>query len=139
MKKTIHVAVGIVVNDEKKILIAKRPEDSHQGGLWEFPGGKVEKNESTFDALVREFREEVDINIQEASPFIKINHDYIDKSVVLDVWQSEKFTGDAKGLEGQEVKWISFLELSNYSFPEANKTIILKLKEAQAGIKSSNL
>jgi len=127
MKKEIHVAVGIVINQGKRILIAKRPENSHQGGLWEFPGGKVEDNETAFDALVREFREEVDLSISKASPFIKIKHDYSDKSVVLDVWQCEEFTGEAKGVEGQEVKWVAKTDLSNFSFPDANQAIIKKL------------
>lgn len=124
MKKTVHVVVGIVVNKNNEILIAKRPDNLHQGGLWEFPGGKVEQNESVFEALVREFREEVDIHIQTAEALTKIEHDYTDKSVLLDVWRSEEFDGLAKGIEGQEIKWVAPAELKQYQFPEANKPIV---------------
>lgn len=127
MKKTVHVAVGIIVNDNNQILIAKRPKESHQGGLWEFPGGKVEADESVFDALVREFREEVDLIIQTAEPFMDIYHDYGDKAVRLDVLLCKQFSGFASGMEGQELEWVSLSEIHDYDFPKANKAIIDKL------------
>jgi len=127
MKKTIHVAVGIILNDRDQVLIAKRPNNLHQGGLWEFPGGKVEKDEDVFEALVREFREEVDLVINDADEFMKIHHDYGDKKVILDIWKSKNFTGVARGIEGQKIRWVAPKELQQFQFPDANRAIVEKL------------
>lgn len=141
-KKTtqvVHVCVAVIArlnstSGETEILIAKRPDHVHQGGLWEFPGGKVELGESIIDALDRELFEELDIKIKPLSeairgveayrPLIQIRHDYPDKSVFLDVWRVQSFSGEPKGKEGQKVCWVNMNELQGYAFPEANKPII---------------
>lgn len=120
----VHVAVAVIQNKHGQILIAKRPEDSHQGGLWEFPGGKVEQNESVQQALSRELFEETGIKILDSEPLIRIHHCYTDKTVLLDVWCVVDFTGDAHGKEGQQVAWVSRDSLSEYTFPKANLPII---------------
>lgn len=125
--KKVHVAVGVVKNHNGKILLSKRADHLHQGGLWEFPGGKVEQDETVFDALVREFQEEVNITIQQAEPLMTIHHDYGDKQVLLDVWLSEQFIGEAKSNENQLIEWVLPNQLHRYHFPEANKAIIEKL------------
>ena len=124
----IHVAVAVIKNQQGQIFIAKRPENSHQGGLWEFPGGKVESDETVLEALKRELLEEVGILLIKASPLIRIPHDYGDKSVLLDVWQIEKFSGNAFGNEGQETRWINKGSLSEYDFPLANLPIITAIQ-----------
>jgi 8-oxo-dGTP diphosphatase len=115
-----------------KVLLAKRAKHQHQGGLWEFPGGKVESGESVFDALVREFIEEVGVRITRAEPFQKIKHVYVesdgDKEVLLDVWLSRQFEGQAQGKENQAIAWVDISQLDQYSFPQANQAIIDKLK-----------
>lgn len=120
----VHVAVAVIKNSDGQYFIAKRPQDSHQGGLWEFPGGKIETNESVLEALERELLEEVGITPVKATPLIQIHHDYSDKSVLLDVWQIENFTGVASGNEGQQTKWINKTDFSCYDFPLANLPII---------------
>ena len=120
----LHVAVGVIKNAAGDILIAQRPTNVHQGGLWEFPGGKVEKNESAVQALRRELQEELGINVERSEPLIKIQHHYADVSVLLDVWQVEGFFGDAHGREGQPIRWVAAGNLKNYTFPEANLPII---------------
>ncbi|WP_418357944.1 8-oxo-dGTP diphosphatase MutT [Shewanella basaltis] len=127
MQKRIHVAVGIVINEHKQVLLAKRPEHLHQGGKWEFPGGKVEQNESVTDALIREFKEEVNLNISSTTEFMDISHDYPDKHVRLDIHLITDFNGNASGMEGQQVKWVKVQSLNEYEFPEANKPILEKL------------
>lgn len=122
----VHVVVGLVQKD-KQILIAKRPREKHQGGLWEFPGGKLEAGESPFSALSRELKEEVGIDIHSADSFLKIYHHYPDKSVFLDIYSIEKFSGQARGQEGQIVKWIAKDELYTYDFPAANQKILKAL------------
>jgi len=122
-RKRIQV-VAAVIERNNNIFIAKRPDHLHQGGLWEFPGGKVESNETPIDALKRELFEEIDITVISAQPLIKIHHDYHDKSVCLDVWRVTEFFGEAIGKENQEVRWISKHELNNFQFPAANKSIV---------------
>lgn len=125
MTKVVHVAAGVIRNSSGQILIAKRPDDTHQGGLWEFPGGKLEPGESVQSALIRELQEELGINSTELSPLIQIRHDYPDKSVLLDVWNVTAFDGDAQGREGQPVKWVAPRELDDYQFPAANTPIVM--------------
>lgn len=126
MKKHVHVAVG-VIKQGNDIFIAKRHSSQHQGGKWEFPGGKVETNETVTQALARELKEEIGIDVNSSQPFLEIKHDYSDKSVHLDIHLVEDFIGEAKHCEGQESKWVAVSELKNYEFPEANKVIIEKL------------
>lgn len=128
MSKVIKVAVGVIKNSLGQILIAKRADHAHQGGLWEFPGGKVEAGESVLSALSRELREELAIEVVAAQPLIQICHDYGDKSVQLDVCVVDAFTGSAVGNEGQPVRWVSVLELNDYQFPAANRPILTALQ-----------
>ena len=120
----VHVAVGLIVNSDDEVLVALRHPDSHQGGLWEFPGGKVEHGESVFAALDREFREELGVSVRRAFPMRKINHAYPDKRVLLDVWRITEFSGQAIGREGQQIKWQAVTELQAEHFPRANSPII---------------
>lgn len=133
-KSLIHVAVGVLVNDARQVLVARRHAHSHQGGLWEFPGGKLEANETPEQGLRREFLEEVGIQIHQAYPLRKISHDYGDKSVLLDVWRIHGFDGEPRGLEGQPVEWRPVAQLSAPDFPVANAPIIdvLQLPEHMA-------
>ncbi|PTT03442.1 NUDIX domain-containing protein, partial [Pseudomonas sp. HMWF006] len=84
--KRVHVAAAVIRDDSGKVLIARRADTQHQGGLWEFPGGKVEADESVETALARELHEELGIVVGAARPLIKVHHDYPDKQVLLDVW-----------------------------------------------------
>ena len=120
----VHVAVAVIKNEHGQYFIAKRHEDSHQGNLWEFPGGKVENNETVINALKRELFEEIGITLVQASPLIQIHHDYEDKSVLLDVWLVDMFDGQAFGKEGQKTCWVKKDDLSLYEFPAANLPIL---------------
>ncbi len=132
MARIIHVAVGVIINNDGNILIAKRPEQVHQGGLWEFPGGKVEQGETLFQALKRELQEELAINVITTEPLIKIRHTYSDKhgdengdkTVLLDVHKVTKFFGEPQGNEGQPIIWVAPKDLDQYEFPAANRPII---------------
>lgn len=124
MTKLVHVAVGVIVNADGKILIAKRPLNAHQGGLWEFPGGKVDDGETIEQALVRELHEELAIEVLASQPLIQIRHHYPDKSVLLDVHKITQFTGSPIGNEGQPIQWVDAKELRSFEFPAANRPII---------------
>ncbi len=121
---TVHVVAAVISNAEGQIFIAKRPDDKHQGGLWEFPGGKLEQNETREQGLARELEEELGITVEHCSPLIRFQYDYPDKSVHLDVWRVDAYAGGAHGREGQETRWVCVDELDNYEFPAANKPII---------------
>jgi 8-oxo-dGTP diphosphatase len=122
--KRVHVAVAVIINSDGHILIAKRPEHVHQGGLWEFPGGKVEAGESLELALKRELQEELGIELQACEPLLEIHHDYPDKQVFLEVCSVTAFSGEAYGREQQPIRWVSAASLSEYDFPVANQPII---------------
>ena len=124
----IYVAAAAICNARNEIFIARRPEHVHQGGLWEFPGGKVEPGESVRDALQRELHEETGIEVVAARPLIRLHYDYPDKSVLLDVWLVRQFNGIAHGREGQPVQWVARKSLLNYEFPAANRPIITALQ-----------
>lgn len=124
MRKLVHVAVGVIYGADGKILVAQRAATQHLGGLWEFPGGKVEAGESVNTALGRELQEELGITVLRQSALCKISHDYPDKSVLLDVWNVESFAGQPHGREGQPLRWLTPQELRHKDFPEANRAII---------------
>lgn len=129
--KIVNVAVG-VIKKNNAIFICKRADEQHQGGLWEFPGGKVEAGESVFAALKRELSEEIGITIHSSSQLMVIEHDYGDKCVKLDIHVVSNFSGEAHGAEGQPSEWVAINELSNYEFPAANAEIIEKIQARYA-------
>ncbi len=120
----LHVAVGVLRDERGRVLIARRHAHAHQGGLWEFPGGKIQPGEDIRAALRRELREELDIELGAARPLIRIPHAYADRRVLLDVWYSRDFSGVPWGREGQEVKWVAPEYLHDGDFPAANRPII---------------
>ena len=135
--KEVHVAVAVAVVNDAEVLIAKRPDDKHQGGLWEFPGGKVETDETVPQALVRELDEEVALPTQEVamSPLLQIPFEYPDKHVLLDVYWVNVGINDAllaHGAEGQAIRWVKLHELESFQFPEANGPILAAIKERLA-------
>ena len=119
----IHV-VAAVIRDQQQILLSRRPDHLHQGGLWEFPGGKQEPGETPEQALRRELAEELGIQVTRYRPLIQVPHHYPDLSVLLDVWEVDAWEGEVSGLEGQTTSWVAEHELKQYQFPEANLPII---------------
>lgn len=125
-------AIIYSANQPGQILISKRPAHRHQGGLWEFPGGKIETGETPYQALVRELREELGIDVTAAKPLMQLSHSYSDRQVELDIWTVTDFNGQPSGREGQACRWVAVTELlsesSSYRFPEANIPILEKLR-----------
>ncbi|WP_162902201.1 8-oxo-dGTP diphosphatase MutT [Facilibium subflavum] len=121
----ITVAIGVILNKEKNgVYITKRHKDKHLGDLWEFPGGKVEANESINAALVRELYEEVGIHVKASTFFQKIYFTYPDKSVALYFYIIDEFEGMPKAKEAQKIAEVSFQDLSKFAMPKANETIV---------------
>lgn len=131
--KTVEVVAAAILSPCKtRLCISKRADHLHQGGLWEFPGGKKEVGELPLDALNRELEEELAVSVIEAAPLILIEHDYGDKKVELDVYLVSRFRGEPSGQEGQEVRWIDVSDIQNFNFPAANIPIIEALVKALA-------
>jgi len=122
----VTVAVGILA-DQGRVFITRRFSNTHQGGKWEFPGGKIEPGENIISALRRELREELGIEVQNALPFMQIRHAYPDRDVFLDVWRVIDYQGTPHGREGQEARWISCAELPQVEFPQADWPILRRL------------
>ena len=126
--RRINVVLGVIRDRSGNILISRRKTGAHQGGLWEFPGGKKNMKESAFQCLQREFMEELDLQILDARHFITTAYAYSDYEIEFDVWIIDKWKGKARGKEGQLVKWVNTDEIQIQEFPPANKKIIHALK-----------
>lgn len=107
-----------------RVLIARRPDGAHLGGMWEFPGGKCQAGESARATLVRELREELDVGVQVATPILTISHRYPDRAVRIQAFRVERWTGRPRGAESQPVLWVDPGELSSYPFPSASRAIV---------------
>ncbi|MCW8091618.1 8-oxo-dGTP diphosphatase MutT [Alteromonas sp. ASW11-130] len=125
--KIVQVAVGVIRRADE-VFICLRPDHQHQGGKWEFPGGKIDAGESVVDALRRELFEEVGITVNNCQPLIDITHDYGDKRVALLVREVTDFSGEPHGVEGQKHKWSQITSLKAEDFPAANVAILDVLK-----------
>ena len=123
-----HVAVAVITDQRGRVLISKRPDHVHQGGKWEFPGGKLETAEDVEAALVRELREELDITPLDYRPLMRFRYDYPEKSVLLDVWMVNAFSGYPLGRENQPVLWKAIDELDADAFPDANAAILKAIR-----------
>ncbi|MDP5065241.1 MAG: 8-oxo-dGTP diphosphatase MutT [Haliea sp.] len=133
----VHVAVGVVLDEQCNILISRRGSQAHQGGLWEFPGGKVEPGESVVRALARELREELGIGFAASQPLLIVPFNYGDKAVLLDVHIVTGLTGLARGLEGQPLCWVTAEELARYEFPAANAPIVAAVRQRLAAVQGA--
>ena len=122
------VAVGVIADEAGRVLVARRAGDRHQGGLWEFPGGKLEAGESVEVALARELQEELGIRVRQSEPLIRIHHDYGDRRVLLEVRKVTAFEGEARGREGQPLRWLAPADMQAADFPAANRPIITALR-----------
>lgn len=123
-KKHIRVVVGVIENSAGEILIARRQEGQHLAGLWEFPGGKIEDGEAPEQALDRELKEEINLSPLTSRHLFQIDHEYPEKRVSLFIFYVNQFEGEARGLEGQAVRWVLRKDLPKFDFPEANKRIL---------------
>ena len=126
--RSVDVAVGVILNSQQHVLIAQRHRDALQGGLWEFPGGKIECPEDSYSALCRELEEEVGIHVTAAYPLSRLQHDYGDYEVTLFVWCVTQYQGQPLGMEGQPIRWVPIDTLHQYTFPVANQSIIEHLR-----------
>jgi mutator protein MutT len=123
----IDVAAGLVFRDGK-LLITKRYDDAHLGGLWEFPGGKREPNETFEQCLVRELREELGIEVKVGELVESVTHEYAEKTVHLKFFVCEWHKNEPRALGCSECKWVRAEELKEHDFPAADARLLHRLQ-----------
>ena len=128
---TPHKTIGVAViwNDQGQILIDRRRPTGPLGGLWEFPGGKIEPGETVLECIKREIWEELGIEIEVGKHLMSIEHTYTDLRVTLTVHHCRHLTGCPEPIECDEVRWVQLDELDQYPFPPANEQIIAALQQ----------
>lgn len=127
-RRYLHVMAGAITDDRGRVLVTRRPDHVHQGGLWEFPGGKLEPREAPEVGLARELEEELGIRVTASRPLIRVHHDYGDRQVLLDVRRVNAYTGTPQGREGQPLDWLHPDAMDPARFPAADRPIITALR-----------
>lgn len=129
--KNLYVSSVAMIDTDGRVLLAERPKGKEMAGLWEFPGGKVEVNETPEAALVRELFEELGIETWNAclAPLTFASHSYDDFHLVMLLFACRKWNGVIKAKEGQKLKWIYPKDLSNYQMPPADVPLIPILRD----------
>ena len=122
------VAAALIADG--RVLIAERPAGKHMAGRWEFPGGKRADGESERQALSRELREELGVELIDGHHFMSLTHAYPDRTVELSLWVVERFRGEPRGLEGQALKWVEPRRLSEEDILEADRPFVAALIES---------
>lgn len=123
-----QIGVAVIINDQGQFLIDRRPSEGLLGGLWEFPGGKIEAGETAEACIVREVQEEIGIAIKVTRPLITLDHAYTHFKVTLHVYICQYVAGDPQAIACEEVRWVTLAEMVQYPFPKANSKIIAALQ-----------
>lgn len=124
--KLLIVAACALIDADGRVLLAKRPANKDMAGLWEFPGGKVDPGERPEMTLIRELREELGIQVQEAciAPLTFASHTYPQFQLLMPLWVCRRWEGEVKALEGQELAWVRPNRLRDYPMPPADEPLI---------------
>jgi 8-oxo-dGTP diphosphatase len=124
--RLLLVVACALMDADNRVLITKRPEGKSLAGLWEFPGGKLEAGETPEDCLIRELREELGVSVKPAclAPLTFASHSYRDFHLLMPLYVCRRFEGMPRGLEGQEIKWVSPKRLREFPMPPADEPLI---------------
>jgi 8-oxo-dGTP diphosphatase len=127
----ILVVAVALVDVDGRVLIAQRPDKKQMGGLWEFPGGKVEIGELPEEALIRELDEELGIDVSGncLAPFTFASHGYLDFHLLMPLYVCRVWEGKVTPKEGQKLKWVRPLELKKYPMPPADVPLVAMLRD----------
>ncbi|CCB67639.1 MULTISPECIES: 8-oxo-dGTP diphosphatase MutT [unclassified Hyphomicrobium] len=141
MNPLLLVAAVALIDDDNRVLLAQRPEGKSMAGLWEFPGGKVEAGETPEDALCRELKEELDIELCRPclAPFNFASHAYEKFHLLMPLYLCRTWDGEICPREGQTIKWVRGIELSRYPMPPADEPLIPWLRDLLAEISGHRL
>ncbi|MGD9784430.1 MAG: 8-oxo-dGTP diphosphatase MutT [Hyphomicrobiaceae bacterium] len=132
MTTAVRIVVAVaLIDDANRVLISKRPEGKQLAGLWEFPGGKLDPGESPEDALVRELKEELDIELCRAclAPLTFASHAYDDFHLLMPLYICRTWEGEIAPQEGQEIAWVRVNRLQHYPMPPADEPLIPALRD----------
>jgi len=127
--KPLAVAAGLVFH-EGRLLITRRRAGDHLGGLWEFPGGKIEPGETAAGALRRELREELDIEVTVGTLLAEVAHDYPERRVHLEFFTCRLAAGEPRALGCEAIAWVTAEELSSFPFPPADRQLLARLQNS---------
>lgn len=123
----LEVVAAIIINEAGEILIAQRKANKSMGGLWEFPGGKIETGETPEDSLIREIKEEMNIDIEVQQYFGENIHNYGDKIIKLMAYYAKKIKGEIKLQDHESCKWVMPKALKEYKFSAADQPFVEEL------------
>ncbi|MGB1540422.1 MAG: 8-oxo-dGTP diphosphatase MutT [Rickettsiales bacterium] len=130
-KPTVHVVAVALVDLENRVLLAQRPEHKHMGGLWEFPGGKVEPGETPESALIRELKEELAIDVKESclAPFTFVSHEYEEFHLLLLLYLCRKWQGIPQAVEAKALTWKTPIQMKDVAMPPADVPLVAMLRD----------
>jgi 8-oxo-dGTP diphosphatase len=129
--RLVLVAACALIDQDKRVLIARRPEGKPMAGLWEFPGGKIEANETPEDTVIRELREELLVKVTKPclAPLTFSSHDYLEFHILLSLFVCRRWEGTPTPREAQEIKWVRANRLRDYPRPPADEPLISHLAD----------
>ena len=129
--RILLVVACALVDADGRVLLAQRPPGKQLAGLWEFPGGKVEKGETPEAALVRELQEELGITVQPKclAPFTFASHSYETFHLLMPLYLCRRWDGDVEARMGQELRWVRANRLGDYAMPPADVPLVAMLRD----------
>lgn len=130
-RETLLVAACALIDPDHRVLLAKRPEGKSMAGLWEFPGGKVEKNETPEACLIRELKEELNLDIIEncLAPLTFASHAYPDFHLLMPLYVCRVWNGMPQPRENQTLKWVRAADFGNFEMPAADLPLVAFLRD----------
>ena len=130
-RRLVSVVACALIDPDGRVLIAQRPADKPMGGLWEFPGGKIEAGETPEETLIRELKEELGVDTAESclAPFAFASHGYPDFHLLMPLYVCRRWTGTPTALEGQELAWVRPQRLADYPMPPADRPLVAMLQD----------
>ena len=131
MPELLLVAACALIDADKRVLIAQRPEGKPMAGLWEFPGGKVEPGETPEDTIIRELREELSVSVTKPclAPLTFASHDYGEFHILLPLFVCRRWEGPPQPQEAQQIKWVRANRLRDFAMPAADEPLISHLAD----------
>ena len=131
MKPLLLVAACALVDQDRRILIARRPAGKRMAGLWEFPGGKIEAEETPEDTVIREFAEELGVTIRKPclAPLSFASHDYPDFHILMPLFVCRRWEGNPVAREAQDLRWVRANRLREFPMPPADEPLISHLAD----------
>ncbi|MGN2253500.1 NUDIX domain-containing protein [Frateuria sp. GZRe12] len=130
----MHVMAGVLIDPAGSVLLAQRPPGKHLAGMWEFPGGKLEPGESPAAGLVRELREELDVEVDldSVTPLIQVSWNYGERALLLDAWRVDAWHGTPRSMEGQALQWRLPSDIALAILAPADREILRALSKVPA-------